>query len=1369
MRVIDCLGMFPILTLLLILNGEVFAGSHGGDCSSATPVALNNSVSGVISPAGDQDFFRIQISGPGTIRTFTTGNTDTFGILYNNACGAIAFDDDRGEGLNFRISGSIAPGIYFVSVRHFSSSGTGTYTLHVEFDSALDDHGDSCATATALNLNSSTAGQVNAQGDQDFFRIQVPTNGRIRLFTSGSTDTFGDLRNSSCTSIASNDDSGAGRNFLIEGSIAAGTYFISIRHFSAFSTGAYTLHVEFEAATGDDHGNDCTSATAISLNSTRGGQIEMAADQDFFRIQIPATGRIRVFTTGSTDTFGHVRNSSCRIIASDDDRGAGRNFLIEGTILAGTYFISVRHFSSTSTGSYTLHVEFEQSVSDDHGNGCSEASEANLNSSIGGQIEAGGDQDFFRIRVPSQGTLTISSSGGTDTFGNLRNSQCIIVAGDDDRGPGLNFLIVQSVGPGTYFVSIRHFSSSGTGNYTLTVQFAAGDSSDDHGDACSSASSLAPNGSAAGRIGSGGDHDFFRIEVPVTGTLTLFTTGSTDTLGTLRNSRCSSLITNDDSGSGLNFRIVRTVAAGTYFVSVRHFSSTAAGSYTLFSEFLPSQSQDDHGNSCTAATIAGLNTSTAGSIESGGDQDFFRLVIPTAGTLTVMTSGSTDTFGNLRDAACLILQSDDDSGPGLNFRINRNVAPGTYFISVRHFSPSGRGGYVLEVDFTPSGAPSSCLIFVHGTRAEDNDKPDNFDWSSDWQAARDYWRSKVTIFDAFLGDETLLTDPEEDFVRAATGAGQRSHFVVRYDGSAAWWAGEAAGLVAREVIRATDGEMDNPAGSSCALTFDQGGEFWVVAHSGGATVMDFILGNSRPDDTNFNFGDAPFDEVAQRINGVLSVGGAHRGSKLADAICQSALAIGCPGILGFETCTAAREWLQTDEDFQVFNFSNEPNRSILLIGGFRGIFFPDFSDDSCLPGADDGILEYATQFACQGDPRQAFDTTNVCDNDSKIAANFFNLDGSREDHDNERNNEDISDRNRRAVPNGVWTCNNVPCDPGTLISGFPNLSSAAFIDLLLDVAESPQETASSPTAASGGSTTKQLLAPTILAELGQNYRQRSRFPSDSGPLAGRMKRLENLQRVIPKVVPASAAAPAMTVYPGRPQFVAADPIIFHAHLDRDFAVAQRSSVRMRLADLEGRILGTASLRDDGRYHDGVADDLIYTAVFKPTQDLEGIFYAEVMASTPAGLKRLARTSFRIDLPDAVPTGAYRERLADGSLELGTEVEVTAAGRFHLEAELYDLNGQAVSWAQKAVRLQPGRHWIPLTFYGLAIRESGLAGPYLLRFVSLSTTTRMPPSRARLVENAYTTQPYSLADFSAEPYNRRELLEAAERIGKGGSR
>ena len=72
--------------------------------------------------------------------------------------------------------------------------------------------------------------------------------------------------------------------------------------------------------------------------------------------------------------------------------------------------------------------------------------------------------------------------------------------------------------------------------------------------------------------------DQFFIEISSSGTLVVYTTGSTDTQGAILDSSGNVLASNDDGGEGLNFQISTSVSAGTYYIIVGAFGS---GDYTL--------------------------------------------------------------------------------------------------------------------------------------------------------------------------------------------------------------------------------------------------------------------------------------------------------------------------------------------------------------------------------------------------------------------------------------------------------------------------------------------------------------------------------------------------------------------------------------------------------------------------------------------------------------------------------------------------------------------------------------------------------------------------------------------------------------------
>ena len=90
--------------------------------------------------------------------------------------------------------------------------------------------------------------------------------------------------------------------------------------------------------------------------------------------------------------------------------------------------------------------------------------------------------------------------------------------------------------------------------------------------------------SGAAELEWAGDRDVFRIEVDGSGLLSIRTTGSTDTFGTLTDVNGRVLAEDDDSGDVPNFLIETDVEAGTYFVAVSG-PDGATGEYTLSIEF----------------------------------------------------------------------------------------------------------------------------------------------------------------------------------------------------------------------------------------------------------------------------------------------------------------------------------------------------------------------------------------------------------------------------------------------------------------------------------------------------------------------------------------------------------------------------------------------------------------------------------------------------------------------------------------------------------------------------------------------------------------------------------------------------------------
>ena len=218
-----------------------------------------------------------------------------------------------------------------------------------------------------------------------------------------------------------------------------------------------------------------------------------------------------------------------------------------------------------------------------------------------------------------------------------------------------------------------------------------GGAGDDHGDSREAATRVALESATPGMLEEPDDTDYFQIEVRTRGSLLVETTGLTDTVGRLVGSGAS--IDQDDADDGdENFRIRSIVSPGTHYVRVRGYDDTATGSYMLH----VSHDDDDHSDIVETATRIELGSSTRGVVETRDDRDTFRIDVPTAGVLTVETTGNTDTVGVLVGCGIEDGVQDDDGGASLNFWIREQVVPDVCFVSV---SGIGTGSYTLHVAF----------------------------------------------------------------------------------------------------------------------------------------------------------------------------------------------------------------------------------------------------------------------------------------------------------------------------------------------------------------------------------------------------------------------------------------------------------------------------------------------------------------------------------------------------------------------------------------------------------------------------------------------------------------------------------------------
>lgn len=195
------------------------------------------------------------------------------------------------------------------------------------------------------------------------------------------------------------------------------------------------------------------------------------------------------------------------------------------------------------------------------------------------------DCDVIQVRIASPGVAVVDASA-SGVVGSLYHGDPCDTAetlfSSVSLGPGDEGLAV--VRPVDHVLVVDP-DGAYSGSYTVRVKlYAVCDQgeTDDHGDAALCASDLTASQAESGDVDNaqGDDFDYFVFELGSQTSVTVETTGTTDTYGVLYDDGGLRLDEDDDSGTGTNFSITKTLNAGRYFVRVEG-SGGAEGSYSI--------------------------------------------------------------------------------------------------------------------------------------------------------------------------------------------------------------------------------------------------------------------------------------------------------------------------------------------------------------------------------------------------------------------------------------------------------------------------------------------------------------------------------------------------------------------------------------------------------------------------------------------------------------------------------------------------------------------------------------------------------------------------------------------------------------------
>jgi hypothetical protein len=346
-------------------------------------------------PANGCKMYRISVT-PGYEYTFKTGcgdgataNYDTYLELFNTSCNIIISNDDGCESSRSKITWTAtSSGYVYLRVKGFSGAG-GSYTLAYNYVNQVapclncPSYDFSVSSSTSWQTHSSSHGTNGckvyrisfSQGNQYSFKTGCGDNATANY------DTYLELFNSGCAIVASNDDGCESNRSLITWTATYSGYgYLKVRGYNGVG-GSYTLAYMHAVQSGSclncpsyDFTLSPSSSwqTHSSSHGTNGCKV--------YRVAVSAN-KSYTFKTGcgnnataNYDTYLELFNSSCSIVASNDDGCESNRSKISWTSsYAGYAYLKVRGYNGAG-GSYTLAYNYislkegspEIEVSDDY-------------------------------------------------------------------------------------------------------------------------------------------------------------------------------------------------------------------------------------------------------------------------------------------------------------------------------------------------------------------------------------------------------------------------------------------------------------------------------------------------------------------------------------------------------------------------------------------------------------------------------------------------------------------------------------------------------------------------------------------------------------------------------------------------------------------------------------------------------------------------------------------------------------------------------------------------------------------------------------------------------------------------------------------
>jgi len=315
------------------------------------------------------------------------------------------------------------------------------------------------------------------------------------------------------------------------------------------------------------------------------------------------------------------------------------------------------------------------------------AQELRFGSMISGNLRSG-DEIWYSVRAADNCLITVETTGDTDTYLEIYDSQLnLLIEDDDGSGNDYNAKIEMFAARGSsYLVKLSAYGDE-SGPFRIMSSYTP----------LSDAVELRLGSPLSGNLSSG-QRQLYSVRATLAGIYTVETTGNIDTYLEAYDSSFNLIDSNDDGGFDYNARIdIFAEANKVYYLILRGFNSSESGSYRISTSFESINISSANNTNRSAAVTLNLGEAASVFFTASDQSRWYVYQASRTVNFVVQTRGNMDTVLGLYDSRGDYIDSDDDSGDNYNALISTRLDAGTYYIEVVTYG-GGTGHCTLHAE-----------------------------------------------------------------------------------------------------------------------------------------------------------------------------------------------------------------------------------------------------------------------------------------------------------------------------------------------------------------------------------------------------------------------------------------------------------------------------------------------------------------------------------------------------------------------------------------------------------------------------------------------------------------------------------------------